>query len=188
MTKGGQRREQDAQWAGDVRNAHDKADEYVKGWFGYLDQHASEAEEVVFQRWMDREGGRAVRHKVALLSTRLTHGQAGGTETGGAGGQRQPQKEQGAQLEPARCDLAGGGGCITDAFVSTTEAGQQDTKEEAVARATAVLSIAEKCPMCQNVHMFSFHRHQGGQFPSTSLSSCGKFRDISMATGTWPSP
>ena len=66
-----------------------------------------------------------------------------------------------------------------DAFVTTTGAGQQDTREEAVARATAVLRIAEKCPMCQDVHMFSFQRHQGVQFPSTCLSSCGKFRDLS---------
>ena len=49
-------------------------DESVKGWFGYLDEHASKVEEVVFQQRMDREGGRAVPQKVAMMSICLTHG------------------------------------------------------------------------------------------------------------------
>ena len=35
-------------------------DKYSREWFGYLDKHSDKDQEVMFQRWMDREGRRAV--------------------------------------------------------------------------------------------------------------------------------
>ena len=141
--------------------------EYCKEWFRYTNEHAGKDKGKVFQQWMDREGRRAVRQKVALISTQLNHSHAGGAATSGAGGQKQPEKEQVAQLEPPHCDLAGDGGRIMDAFVTTTGAGQQDTREDAVARATAALSVAEVCLLCQELHMFSLRKQEGVQLPST---------------------
>ena len=66
-----------------------------------------------------------------------------------------------------------------DAFVTTTGLKQQDTREEAMARATATLDNAKKCPVCQDVHMFDIRKHEGIQFPLTQFNSCKQFKDLS---------
>ena len=74
--------------------------------------------------------------------------------------------------------MAGGGGRIADVLVPTIRFRQPDTKENAVTRATTVLRLAPKCPMCQDVHTFNFKRHAEIKFPPSWLNSCQKFRDL----------
>ena len=64
MPKGGPSREAEAHWTRDDREACVKTDEYCREWQGYLDKHSDEDQDVVFQRWIDQEGRRAVRQKV----------------------------------------------------------------------------------------------------------------------------
>ena len=105
----------------------------------------------------------------------MVHKQAGGAGASGASAQKQLQ---GAQMEAPCYNLAGGGSRVIDAFV-TTGAGQQDTREVAVARAAPILDNAKKCPVCQRRHLFDVRKRKRVQFPLTWLDSCKKFKEQS---------
>ena len=123
----------------------------------------------MFQQWRDRKGRQAICQKIAQMSTHLVHGQAGGARAGGAGIQKQLQKYQELQQDASCCNLAGGEGRVMEAFVTKTGVRQQDTREEAVTRAAAVLNNAKKCPVCQDVTMFNICKHENShQHGSTS--------------------
>ena len=88
-------------------------DKCSREWYGYLDKHSDKEQDVIFLRWMDREGRRVVGQKVEQMSTQLVHGQAGVAGAGGAGAQRQlqgPQTEaprrkyEGVQFPSTRLD------------------------------------------------------------------------------------
>ena len=63
-------------------------DDYSKEWYGYRKENSEEAEGVIFQQWMEREGRQAGHQKILKMNTDLVHGPAGGAGVSGSGAQK----------------------------------------------------------------------------------------------------